>query len=297
MAGTAGTPRSTKATGPRPSTACSAQCSTVSVIPPLFMTTVIPRAMPMISATPRRSRAPSTNESVRSVSLSRPISPMMTENRMNSAVISGNHHHSVGIPMPMSSQGMTPYIMMPKARPKTLRMTLSRAVMTTSSVSPWTLKWASLASLMCVDRRLGRVRLDPLGVPHHEEDPESEPDDQDDQPGQQAVADGDAGEPGGDAGRERVDRRAQGADPAAQQHDRGAGQGVVAGGDHDRDDQGVEREALLRHAVRRPAEGEDHHQDGDHPPFPAAEPGHQPCRCRSGSRRSAWSRPGSHRSR
>ena len=107
----------TKATGPRPSTACSAQCSTVSVMPPLVMTTVMPRAMPMMSATPSRSRAPSTNASVSSASLIRPISPMMTENRMNSAVISGNHHHSVGIPMPMSSQGMTPYIMMTKASP------------------------------------------------------------------------------------------------------------------------------------------------------------------------------------
>ena len=26
----------------------------------------------------------------------------------NEAVISGNHHHSVGKPMPRSSQGMTP---------------------------------------------------------------------------------------------------------------------------------------------------------------------------------------------
>ena len=43
-------------TSPR---ATSAQCSTVSVISPLFMITVIPRAIPMISATPSRSRAPS----------------------------------------------------------------------------------------------------------------------------------------------------------------------------------------------------------------------------------------------
>ena len=55
----------TKATPPRSPTACSAQCSTVSVIWPLFMTTVMPRAMPMISATPSRSRAPSTNASVK----------------------------------------------------------------------------------------------------------------------------------------------------------------------------------------------------------------------------------------
>ena len=37
------------------------------MIMPLFMITVMPRAMPMMSATPSRSRAPSTNEPVRSV--------------------------------------------------------------------------------------------------------------------------------------------------------------------------------------------------------------------------------------
>ena len=46
----------------------SAQLRTVSVIFPLFMITVMPRAMPMMSATPSRSRAPSTNEPVRSAS-------------------------------------------------------------------------------------------------------------------------------------------------------------------------------------------------------------------------------------
>ena len=73
---------------------------------------------------------------------------MITENRMNRAVISGNHHHSVGMLIPMSSQGMTPYIIRPKARPKTTRISLCWPVITTSSASPWTLKWASLASFM-----------------------------------------------------------------------------------------------------------------------------------------------------
>ena len=45
--------------------------------------------------------------------------PMMMLNRMNDAVISGNHHHRVGRPMPRSSQGMTPYIITPKASPNT----------------------------------------------------------------------------------------------------------------------------------------------------------------------------------
>ena len=39
------------------------------------------------------------------------------------------------------------------------------------------------------------------------------------------------------------------ADPAAEEHDRRAGQGVVAGGDHDRDDQRVKGQALLGHPV------------------------------------------------
>jgi hypothetical protein len=32
----------------------------------------------------------------------------MIENRRNEAVISGNHHQRVGIPIPRSSHGMTP---------------------------------------------------------------------------------------------------------------------------------------------------------------------------------------------
>ena len=86
----------------------SAQLSTVSVIFPLFMITVMPRAMPMMSATPSRSRAPSTNEPVRSDSESPPAMPTSMAKRRKEAVISGNHQNSVGIAMPRSSQGMTP---------------------------------------------------------------------------------------------------------------------------------------------------------------------------------------------
>ena len=96
------------ATPPRSLTACSAQLSTVSVIWPLVMITVIPRAMPMIRATPSRSRAPSTKVDVKPVSDIRPASPMRIANSRNDAVISGNHHHSVGTPMPRSAHGMTP---------------------------------------------------------------------------------------------------------------------------------------------------------------------------------------------
>ena len=93
---------------PRSADGHSAQLSTVSVISPLVMITVMPRAMPMISATPSRSRAPSTNVSVKPVSPIRATTPMRIEKSRNDAVISGNHHHSVGSPMPRSSQGMTP---------------------------------------------------------------------------------------------------------------------------------------------------------------------------------------------
>ena len=95
-------------TPPRPATACSAAFRTVSVMSPLFMTTVMPRAMPMIRATPSRSRAPSTKVAVSSPSGIRATTPMRMANSRNEAVISGNHHHRVGMGMPRSSHGMTP---------------------------------------------------------------------------------------------------------------------------------------------------------------------------------------------
>ena len=96
------------ATPPRSATACSAALRTVSVIRPLVMITVIPRAIPMISATPSRSRAPSTNVDVNGPSPIRATAPMRIAKNRNEAVISGNHHHRVGSPMPRSSHGMTP---------------------------------------------------------------------------------------------------------------------------------------------------------------------------------------------
>ena len=50
---------------------------------------------------------------------------------------------------------------------------------------------------------------------------------------------------------------------------------VVAGGDHHRDHQGVEGEALLGHPVRGPADGEHRHQERDEQAFLAPEPRHQ----------------------
>ncbi len=78
------------------------------MISPLFMMTVIPRAIPMMSATPSRSRAPSTNVDVKPASGIRPTTPMRIAKNRNEAVISGNHHHRVGSPTPRSSHGMTP---------------------------------------------------------------------------------------------------------------------------------------------------------------------------------------------
>ena len=109
---------------PTSPSAISAQCRTVSVIWPLFMITVIPRAIPMINATPNRSRAPSTNVSVNSPSGILATKPIRIENRMNEAVISGNHHHRVGSPTPRSFQGITPYIITKKASPKRMRINL-----------------------------------------------------------------------------------------------------------------------------------------------------------------------------
>ena len=99
-----------KPTSPTSPSAVSAQCRTVSVIWPLFMITVMPRAMPMMSATPSRSRPPSTNAFVRRPSFMPPSRPMMMAKNRNDAVISGNHHHSVGSPIPRSDQGITAYI-------------------------------------------------------------------------------------------------------------------------------------------------------------------------------------------
>ena len=54
-----------KATGASPPSAASRACRMVSVILPASMTTTMPRATPMISATPSRSRAPLTKVSTK----------------------------------------------------------------------------------------------------------------------------------------------------------------------------------------------------------------------------------------
>src|SRR4051812_18812273 len=133
------------ATPPNPDRDCSAQLRTVSVIWPLVMITVKPRAIPMISATPRRSLAPATNAPVKRDSDIRPTKPMMIAKTRNEAVISGNHQNRVAIRlMPRSAHGMTPMIIATNARKKNSRTALwvpvSVAGWLASTAAPW--KWA-----------------------------------------------------------------------------------------------------------------------------------------------------------
>lgn len=51
---------SVKLMAPAPERACSPQWRTVSVMAPSFISTVMPRLMPMIKATPKRSAQPAT---------------------------------------------------------------------------------------------------------------------------------------------------------------------------------------------------------------------------------------------
>ncbi len=60
--------------------------------------------------------------------------------------------------------------------------------------------------------------------------------------------------------------------PQPEEEDRGANERVVARGDHHRDDEDVERETLLSHAVGRPTDGEDDHEDRDEEALPAPQP-------------------------
>ena len=134
---------------------------------------------------------------------------------------------------------------------------------------------AFVVLLHVVDERLGRVALHPVGVAQHEPDAGGEADDEDDEAQPEAVADRNVGEAGGDAGGERVDGRAEHADAGAEEDHQGADEGVVPGGDHHGDDEHVEGEALLGHPEGGATDGEDGHQDRDHPALAAAEAVHE----------------------
>jgi len=80
-----------KAMAGRSLTAPSAQNRIVSVILPASITTTMPRAMPMMRATPSRPRAPSTKVLTESSSPRRPIRPTRMEENRNRPLISAIH--------------------------------------------------------------------------------------------------------------------------------------------------------------------------------------------------------------
>ena len=80
----------------------------VSVMRPSFISTVMPRLMPMMNATPKRSVQPETKVSASSTSPSRSMRPTTMPATKNRADSSGNHHPSTGSDSPISSKGITP---------------------------------------------------------------------------------------------------------------------------------------------------------------------------------------------
>src|SRR5271167_1906689 len=78
-----------------PLTAPSSACSTVSVIPALFMITVTPRATAMISAAPMKSPAPEMMPVTVPSSPSPPTSPTSTAPTRNNAANSGKYQPRV----------------------------------------------------------------------------------------------------------------------------------------------------------------------------------------------------------
>ncbi|MCG3142398.1 MAG: hypothetical protein HDKAJFGB_03866 [Anaerolineae bacterium] len=79
------------ATPPNPANKLSHQYSTVSIIKPLFMMTVMPRANATTSATPTMSAAPAIKLPTKSPSFMRATRPMMMPNTRKSADNSANH--------------------------------------------------------------------------------------------------------------------------------------------------------------------------------------------------------------
>ena len=87
----------------------SPRLSTVAVIFPAFITTVIPLESPTIRATPSKSLEPSTKAPINSFSLSPATSPIIIDIIKNNEASSVNHHQRVGIAViPISSKGITP---------------------------------------------------------------------------------------------------------------------------------------------------------------------------------------------
>ena len=135
-----------KARSPKPPNDCSAECRIVSAISPCSMMTTMPRASPMISATPKRSRAPSTKLPVRPFSPKRAMIPVRIAAPRNRPHICAIHQ----------SCEATPQIMTPKVSAKITR-TSDCVPDRTSSVCPASSvrkkrRWAAacLATTDCV---------------------------------------------------------------------------------------------------------------------------------------------------
>ena len=140
---------------------------------------------------------------------------------------------------------------------------------------------------LVIDQRFGRISPDPGGIAHHESHRDHPAHSQNHQPQYQTIRKGHARRIRCNHGREGVDGGSKDADTGPQQ-DHGHGrQGVIFGGDHDRDKQDVEGKRLLRHPVGGATQSEQRHKKGDHPVLAPLQPDHRPrnaCIYRSGRR-------------
>ena len=148
-------------------------------------------------------------QSVSPCSPSPPTMPMTIAKRMNDEVISGNHHQRVGTLIPMSVQGMTPYIIMRNAEKEegehNLLLARSRGRIQSRNRLRC-MNCASLAFFWSNTRELRWIGADLRGVPPDPEDADRQSDDQDDESARESIGDRNAGKAGCDAGRERIDR-------------------------------------------------------------------------------------------
>ena len=118
--------RAMKVSLPAPSRADSPQLKMVSVILPLFITTVMPREMPMMNATPSSSAAPETKAFTVSSSERPQQMPVRMAAPRNRAESSGNHQPSSGRAAPISPKGMTAYTITRKVAAKKSSASLCR---------------------------------------------------------------------------------------------------------------------------------------------------------------------------
>ena len=186
---------------PRPATACSAQNSTVSVIWPLFMITEMPRATPMMSATPSRSRAPFTKESVKAPFYARqhadddgeeqerrghlrePPSGWRSGDAQVRPRDDAHHHRDEG-----EEERHQDRLVATRQRPPAATASPG-ASSTDGSASP------RPTGAFTREERRARVRPDASGIAHHPPDADGEARDEDDDPADEPIHDGGARNP------------------------------------------------------------------------------------------------------